>query len=380
MECKGFVYIFSNENLGKNYCLVGYCENISEELNRLSEERRSKCEIIATFAVHHGFYISNETVFDYFDRSNIKHFYNVLFTDTYTAFDLLLKSFHKTIHLVDIKAHDKTLQDKAKRFKEKQCLEDLVGLKFIKERIKRLAALRAKNLDSSNRIGMNYLFIGNPGTGKTEVARMLADEFFGACFLFTNKVTEISAGDLIGEYTGQTIPKVRAVFEKALGGVLLIDEAYSLLNSSYHQECLSELNILMEKYRGQIAVIFAGYKWSTLRMIRSNEGLMSRINAIIEFPNYTKEELLDICSYMVKTLEYSITSEAKSLIVDLVEVNRMRRDFGNAREVRNVIERVLEFQTKRTIDNPDNREIIIEDVLEYQLENKIVNNKELCEA
>ena len=136
----------------------------------------------------------------------------------------------------------------------------------------------------------------------------------------------------------------------------------------------------MEDYRGKLVVIFAGYKDDMEKMFRTNKGLKSRINATIEFPNYTGKELLDICDYFVKKMKYEITQQTKERIIQIVELHRARKDFANAREVRNILEQVLEFQALRTANDNDNRKIVVEDVIEYQLENKIILSSDLCDA
>ena len=129
-----------------------------------------------------------------------------------------------------------------------------------------------------------------------------------------------------------------------------------------------------------LVVIFAGYKDETLKMLKTNRGLKSRINAILEFPDYDKNELLEICSYFSNKMKYTITDEARKKIIDIVETRRVRSDFANAREVRNILEQVIEFQAIRTDEERDNREITIDDVLEFQIENKIVLSQDLYEA
>ena len=415
MENKGFVYIFRNKILGDDYCLIGFCRDIALENDRISSKWPSKCEIDATFGIDAESYINNETIFEFFNDHGVKNRGNVLFTNSVNAFDLLIQFLKRIVIKENIQIYDKNIASKSEylynkyleeeRIKlssnihtqqeskdvnktvplksTKKKLDDLIGLDFIRKKIKRLAALQTKNVNNDNLFSLNYVFLGNPGTGKTEVARLMADEFYKFGIIKTRKIVEVDSSDLIGEYTGNTAPQTKRVFKSALGGVLFIDEAYSLLSdkrrNDYQQECLNELNKLMEDYRGQIVVILAGYKQETLNMLKTNVGLKSRVSSIIEFPDYTKEELTDICSHIVKKMDYSIDDEAKRKIINIVESKRIRKDFANAREVRNIIEHVLEYQAIRTLGQND-RNIILDDVLEYQIEDKIVLIEDLCSA
>ena len=264
-------------------------------------------------------------------------------------------------------------------------LDELVGLTKVKEKIKRVAALNAKNASLEFKQSMNYVFIGNPGTGKTAAARALTQVFFEKKIISRNRIVEVDRSSLVGEYVGQTTPKVKKIFEKAIGGVLFIDEAYSILMDQksgvdYGNEVLMMLNKLMEDYRGQLVVIFAGYKKETLDMLKCNKGLKSRINSYFEFEDYTDEELNEILSLFLKKYEYHIKDDARAKIIKLTSQRRFKSDYSNARELRNIFEGVMEFHALRTEMEPWDRWITMEDVLKWQIENAETIDDDLYDA
>ena len=268
---------------------------------------------------------------------------------------------------------------------ESIALEDLIGLDNIKRKINRLAALNIKNKDLGIKQSMNYVFLGNPGTGKTVTARALAKVFFDNGIIKKNSLVEVDRTELVGEYIGQTAPKAKKVFESALGGVLFIDEAYLLAvdkqsSTDYCHEVLMVLNKLMEDYRGQLVVILAGYKDETLAMLKGNRGLKSRINAYFDFDNYTNEELESILQLIAKTYQYGMEESVFSKIIEIAKSRQNSKDYSNARELRNIFEGVIEFQAYRTKTNPKDRNITMEDLLEWQIENDVVLDSDLSEA
>ena len=264
-------------------------------------------------------------------------------------------------------------------------LDELVGLENVKNKINRIACFILKNQSQKLRPSMNYVFIGNPGTGKTVVARALTKTFYEKGIICENKLVEIDRSYLIGEYTGQTAPKVRKVFESALGGVLFIDEAYLLQPSKedvrdYCHEALMMLCKMMEDYRGKLVVIFAGYEKETLEMLKGNKGLKSRINSIIHFKNFTNDELRNILKLHASKYEYILDEDVENKIVEILNLKRINPKFANAREIRNILEGIMEFHAARTIDEPWDRTIIMEDLIKWQIENKIVINSDIADA
>lgn len=262
-------------------------------------------------------------------------------------------------------------------------LDDLVGLQKIKTKVKRLGCLieKVNNNQVHSLNSMNYVFLGNPGTGKTITARALASEFFKRKIIPENKVIEVSRSDLIGEYMGQTTPLVKKCFDKAIGGILFIDEAYSLNDeSTYCHEALCAINKFMEDYRGKLVVIFVGYKDETLKMLNCNRGLKSRINAIFEFPDYTESELKQILNMYLKKANMKMEKDAYEKIIEIVISKRGKKEYGNARDLRNVFEGVLEYWAERTEDYSTWNIIKLEDLLNWQIDNKVIIDNDVCDA
>ena len=253
----------------------------------------------------------------------------------------------------------------------KERLNNLIGLDSVKKELNKMEAILKKNPDSP--LTLNMCFYGNPGTGKTEVARLLAEVLYDEGLLKENKLVEVDPSGLVAEYVGQTQPKTHAVFKKALNGVLFIDEAYNLASggfkgeggSDFGAEAIGALLEDMETYRGQICVILAGYRKPMEDMIATNPGFASRINRKIDFPDYTREELEKIASLMISSMKYSTDNAVISAIAKIVDSRKFLDGYANAREVRLVVEKLTEIQAERTIDEKANRTITMEDVNKY---------------
>lgn len=230
-------------------------------------------------------------------------------------------------------------------------LNNLVGLENIKQVLKDLVDLielknKTKDDLKIKDINLHMVFLGNPGTGKTTVARIIAEMLYNLKYIKQNKLIEVSSKDFVAEYVGQTAPKTMAVIERALGGVLFVDEAYSLASeegsgNSFNKEAIATLIQAMENYRDNLVVIFAGYTKEMQAFLNANSGIVSRIGYTLDFKDYTSEELLKIFEGMVKKAGFSITKEACDEVVKVIDKYRNTKNFGNARFARNLYEKTI---------------------------------------
>ena len=254
-------------------------------------------------------------------------------------------------------------------------LEEMIGLSGIKESIQKIKAYALANKDSED-LNIHMCFLGNPGSGKTEVARCIADILFENKILPTNKFVEVDRSGLVSEYFGATAEKTKWVINRAMGGVLFIDEAYALGNNSgvsitdYGKEAIDTLVKAMEDYRGQFCVILAGYRNEMLQMLSLNPGFKSRIQFTLDFPNYSRDELKSITELMLKNRKYTLGEVAMDKILDITDVKRKEPNFANAREIRNILDQVIMCQNLRRVNSED-REIGLTDVNKYIQDAKI---------
>jgi probable Rubsico expression protein CbbX len=225
---------------------------------------------------------------------------------------------------------------------------ELIGLVPVKKKIEQIGALllvdRARQRFglTASRPNLHMCFTGAPGTGKTTVALMMADLLQRLGYLETGHLVHAMRDDLVGEYIGQTAPKTRYVLSKAMGGVLFIDEAYSLFRDDdsrdYGQECVDILMQVMENHRDRLVVVMAGYKDRMDRFFESNPGMRSRLAHHLDFADYQADELVAIGEQMLGKSSYYLSAEARTAFRDYLSGQLGRPDFANARSVRNALE------------------------------------------
>jgi probable Rubsico expression protein CbbX len=226
---------------------------------------------------------------------------------------------------------------------------ELVGLLPVKEKVEEIASLllvdrvRQRFGLSAPRPNLHMCFTGEPGTGKTTVALKMADLLHRLGYLERGHLVHAMRDDLVGEFIGHTAPKTKRVLERAMGGVLFIDEAYYLYRSSdskdYGQECIDILLQVMENDRDKLVVILAGYKDRMDDFFESNPGMNSRIAHHLDFAPYQLDELVAIGRGMLKQASYYLSDEAESAFREYLTLRMGQPHFANARSVRNELER-----------------------------------------
>ncbi len=260
-----------------------------------------------------------------------------------------------------------------------QSLGHLVGLSEIKSFIEEIYAWlevgkkrRNAGLMTEQQV-LHMVFTGNPGTGKTTVARIIGELFREMGVLNRGHVIEVERADLVGEYIGHTAQKTREHVKRALGGILFIDEAYALSRGGekdFGKEAIDTLVKSMEDYKNEFVLILAGYSTEMETFIRSNSGLPSRFPIQLQFPDFTISELLDIADLMTKEREYVLSTTAKDKIRQSLqkEVERKNHTFGNARFIRNLVEQAIRLHAvrllkKKEVDRNSLMTILPEDIL-----------------
>jgi len=290
----------------------------------------------------------------------------------------------KTLEIVDVNRYIKdsglTLPVSSQNsiLTNEERLEQLVGLTAVKRMVKKIKAYARRN-QSSDDFNLHMCFYGNPGTGKTEVARIISGLLYDAGVLPEAKFVETDASGLIGKYVGETAPKTQAKINDAMGGVLFIDEAYALadtngvdgVSSGYGDEAIAVLLKEMEDKRGKFCVILAGYKEQMQKLLSSNPGFSSRIQFSLDFPDYSREELMQLSDVFLSKKQYEITPNALEKLIDVTEYFRQDDDFSNARTLRNILDQVIMNQNLRAEDDEEDRMIILSDVEDYLLDEGI---------
>lgn len=244
--------------------------------------------------------------------------------------------------------------------KMEKALNRLVGMSEVKKMVKELYAwlyVYRKREEVQLKVGkqsFHMLFKGNPGTGKTTVARLLSDLFREMEILPKGQLIEAERADLVGEYIGQTAQKTRDLVKKALGGVLFIDEAYSLSRGGekdFGKEAVDTLVKQMEDHNTEFILVLAGYSDEMDDFLQMNPGLPSRFPMIFSFPDFSGDELLQISGQMMEEREYRMTTEARKRLSRHLHQKVIDHDahFSNGRYVRNLIEKTIRRQAVRLV-------------------------------
>ena len=263
-------------------------------------------------------------------------------------------------------------------------LQNLIGLASVKKEVAELKdyiavqKMRTRHSLRAPRLNLHLVFTGNPGTGKTTVAREIARMYKAMGLLPKDHVSEVDRSQLVGGYLGQTAIKTKEAIDKAMGGILFIDEAYSLARTNdsagthmedpFGKEAIEVLLKEMEDHRNSFAVIVAGYTEEMKGFIASNPGLQSRFTRYIHFPDYSAKELFQIFQLMCKENEYDLDEDAATELAErLVTIEGEIGANGNARYIRNLFESVLQKQASRVtgFKNPnrdDLKKILTSDI------------------
>jgi SpoVK/Ycf46/Vps4 family AAA+-type ATPase len=272
--------------------------------------------------------------------------------------------------------YDQTILDEAL-----QRLNALEGLDTLKMEVSELVKLIRYDMEEGQfdhrNAAMHMAFLGNPGTGKTTVARIIADIYKGLGVLDNGHLVEVDRSGLVGQFIGHTAAQTKTKIEEAFGGILFIDEAYNLVDrgkSDFGLEAIDTLLKMMEDHRGKFIVIVAGYEQLMLDFLASNPGLTSRFDKILYFQDHSDQELWTVCISQLKQFGKELDNEAADIVKKYINHISEKRTagFGNSREIRKIVNEIIKNQKIRLSDTPitdrtDNmRSLIIEtDVKEF---------------
>ena len=301
------------------------------------------------------------------DIANVKDYRdNEIFIENALIKNNILKE-NNTLSFKDLKINNNSVNHLQ--------LKDMIGLKNVKDEIKNLEYLLKfyKEINKTNQAYLNVIFKGNPGTGKTTVARNYADLLFNLGYIKNNNLVEIVPTDLMGEYVGQTRDTTREILNKAKGGVLFIDEAYNLNTAkeysggTYMREAVVELLKYMEDKEN--VVIYAGYKNEMEELLNINPGFKSRIGTVINFDDYTTKELVQIFKYNAD--KYNLKCSKKFLIEleKRFEKEKNKKNFGNARYVENLLNKVLNIHASNVYNKNKDLYLLTEEDLKIKEDN-----------
>lgn len=309
-----------------------------------------------------GCLLAKEILTDYQSRKSS------LCNNPSSSFDVFKRpnrDFFLSRGLVDgsnVNKHSATQSHKEDHMRE---LNEMIGLSRVKEEVASLRNFvlvqeqRRRQGLKSNNVSYHCVFSGNPGTGKTTVARIVAGIYKNLGILKKGHLVEVQRSDLVAEYVGQTATKTSAKIDEALDGVLFIDEAYTLAEGGqgdFGQEAINTLLKRMEDDRNRLIVILAGYSNEIQHFIDSNPGLQSRFNRYIHFDDYSYEELLRIFIFNLSKNDFKITRDAFNAVGGMIQEQLVNKDskFGNARYIRNMFENIIMRQANRLASNKKN--------------------------
>ena len=236
---------------------------------------------------------------------------------------------------------------------------DFIGLAPVKDRVREIGALllidrlRGRYGLTSSRPSLHMCFTGSPGTGKTTLAARMGELLRELGYLRKGQLVSVTRDDLVGQYVGHTAPKTKEVLKRAMGGVLLIDEAYYLYRPDnerdYGQESIEILLQFMEAHRDDLVVILAGYRSRMDVFFQSNPGMASRIGHHIDFPDFSLDELMQIAELMLEREEYQFAGTARDAFREYIGLRMSQPRFANARSMRNAIDRLRLRQARRLV-------------------------------
>lgn len=280
------------------------------------------------------------------------------------------KIYHKAYKTYAVKQKVKVEEEK-KTGTAYEKLQQMIGLNEVKDLVEQIISMhklqkaRFEMGMESERSAMHMIFAGNPGSAKTTVARLLTSILNEEGIIQNGKLVECGRADLVGKYVGWTAVQVKKKFKEAVGGVLFIDEAYSLVDDrsgSFGDEAINTIVQEMENHRSEVIVILAGYPEKMKQFLDKNEGLRSRIAFHLNFPDYDKTEMVDILKLMMKEKGYQCDAEVLEKCAEIFEHAVTQKEFGNARYARNLLEQAILRQSKRLMSSMAGKEISQEEL------------------
>ncbi|MDF2635622.1 MAG: spoVK [Pelosinus sp.] len=282
------------------------------------------------------------------------------------------QAFKSLREMDNITAYPTKVDNRQKRIEEILYeLDHLIGLSEVKRLVREIYAFieiqrrRAQEKLNIEPLVLHMIFKGNPGTGKTTVARILGKVLREIGVLQRGHLIEVERADLVGEYIGHTAQKTREQLKKAYGGILFIDEAYSLARGGekdFGKESIDVLVKAMEDHKDELILILAGYQKEMENFLQTNPGLRSRFPIHIDFPDYNQQELLHIAEQLCAKRQYTLSLETQALLLKLLlQQSSNIENFGNARTVRNIIEKAIRQQAVRLMakNNITRQELIL---------------------